>query len=70
MSRAAEGRAGRAALRAAVLVVLALFLFVLSLELLKKGAGGLGPWLRALDVAGVSGGLGFGWLSACVVLSG
>jgi len=56
--------------RRAGLVVLALFVFVLALELLKKGAGGIVPLLRGLDVSGVSGGVGFGWLMACVVLSG
>jgi Na+/phosphate symporter len=60
---------GRAASRVG-LVVLALFFFILALELLKKGAGGIVPLLRSLDVAGVSGGIGFGWLMACVVLSG
>ena len=51
-------------------VGLGLLLFVLALELLKKGAGGLGPLLRGLGVEGFTGGLGFGWLMACVVLSG
>ena len=51
-------------------VGLGLLLFVLALELLKKGAGGLGPVLRGLGVEGFTGGLGFGWLMACVVLSG
>ncbi len=45
-------------------------MFVLALELLKKGAGGIEPLLRRLDVDGPAGGLGFGWLAACVVLSG
>lgn len=47
-----------------------LYLFVLALELLKRGASGLLPLLRVLDVDGVSGGLGFGWLGACLLLSG
>jgi len=47
-----------------------LFAFVLALELLKKGAAGVAPLLRAMDVEGVAGGMGFGWLMACVVLSG
>lgn len=51
-------------------VGLGLLLFVLALELLKQGASGLGPLLRRLGVEGFSGGLGFGWLMACVVLSG
>ena len=51
-------------------VAVGLLLFVLALELLKKGAFGLGPLLRSVGVAGFTGGLGFGWLMACVVLSG
>jgi len=47
-----------------------LFLFILALELLKKGAAAVGPLLRGLDVGGVPGALGFGWIMACVVLSG
>jgi Na+/phosphate symporter len=62
-------RTGEAARRLA-LVALALFLFVLALEVLKKGAAGIVPILRGLDVAGVPAGVGFGWLMACVVLSG
>jgi solute carrier family 34 (sodium-dependent phosphate cotransporter) len=60
---------GRAAGRVG-LGVFALFLFILALEILKKGAAGIGPILRGLDVSGVAGGVGFGWLMACVVLSG
>jgi solute carrier family 34 (sodium-dependent phosphate cotransporter) len=51
-------------------VLVGLFLFVLALELLKKGAGGIGPLLRHLGVSGFSGGLGVGWLAACILLSG
>ena len=51
-------------------VVAGLFLFVLALELLKKGAGGIGPLLRQLGVSGVTGGTGVGWLAACLLLSG
>jgi Na+/phosphate symporter len=58
------------AARRAGLVLLALFSFVLALELLKKGAAGIVPILHGLDVSGVAGGIGFGWLMACVVLSG
>ena len=58
-------RLGRAAA-----VVVGLFLFVLALELLKKGAGGIGPLLRQVGVSGIRGGLGVGWLAACVLLSG
>jgi Na+/phosphate symporter len=62
-------KAGQAASRLG-LVVAALFLFILALEVLKKGAAGIVPVLRGLDVSGVAGGVGFGWLMACVVLSG
>lgn len=47
-----------------------LFLFVLALELLKRGASGIAPALRELGIAGFAGGLGAGWLAACVLLSG
>ena len=61
--------AAGAARRAAFLLA-GLFLFVFSLELLKKGAGAIGPLLRGLDVSGLAGALGFGWVMACIVLSG
>ena len=51
-------------------VVVGLFLFVLSLELLKRGAGGIAPLLRGLGVSGMAGGLGVGWIAACLLLSG
>ena len=58
------------ALRRAGWLLPGLFLFVLSLELLKKGAAAVGPLLRGMDVGGLAGALGFGWIMACVVLSG
>ena len=61
---------GARRLRRALWLVPGLLVFVLALELLKRGAAGLAPLLRALDVDGLAGGLGFGWLAACVVLSG
>jgi hypothetical protein len=45
-------------------------LFVLALELLKHGAGGVGPVLHAAGVSGLAGGIGVGWLGACLLLSG
>lgn len=68
----ARGRTLRltATLRRAGLIVMALFVFVLALELLKRGAGGIAPLLRQLHISGVAGGIGFGWLLSCVVLSG
>lgn len=47
-----------------------LLLFVLALELLKRGAAGVGPALRGLGVRGFAGGMGTGWLAACLLLSG
>ena len=48
-----------------------LALFVLALELMKAGARGLAPLIQnALDVSNPINGLGFGWLSAYLVLSG
>lgn len=48
-----------------------LFVFVVALELLKKGAGGYGRQLIAfLDVTTPASALGFGWLLAYIFLSG
>lgn len=52
------------------LVVIAILLFILALQVLKEGAGGLRPLLQRFDVAGGINSLGFGWLGACLVLSG
>lgn len=51
-------------------VALGLLLFVLALELLKRGASGVAPLLRGLGVAGMAGGIAIGWLAACLLLSG
>ncbi|MGE0455641.1 MAG: hypothetical protein AB7O37_13940 [Vicinamibacteria bacterium] len=59
-----------AVLRRLALLCLGLFSFVLALELLKRGAGGLAPLLHGLSVAGLAGGVGFGWLFACLLLAG
>ncbi len=53
-----------------VAVAAGLFLFVLALELLKRGAAGVAPLLRGLGVSGMSGGIGVGWIAACFLLSG
>jgi len=50
--------------------LLGLLLFVLALELLKRGASGIAPLLRGLGVSGLAGGIGAGWLAACLLLSG
>lgn len=52
------------------LVIIAIFLFILALQVLMEGAGGLSPLLQGFDVAGGINSLGFGWLGACLVLSG
>ena len=52
------------------LVVIAIFLFILALQVLKEGADGLAPLLQRFDLAGVINSLGFGWLGAHLVLSG
>lgn len=52
------------------LVLGALWLFVIALQLIKSGAGGLKPVLDAVHVSGVLGHLGFGWLGAYIVMSG
>jgi len=70
LSRPDAGGRGLALLRGVALFASALFLFVLSLELIKTGAAGLAPWLRRLEIRGLAGGLGLGWLGACLVLSG
>lgn len=51
--------------------LLALFLFILSIQLLKSGAKALAPFVRdQLAVRNAANALGFGWLFAYVVLSG
>ena len=64
-----SSRAPAAALRL-LAAVAGLLLFVLALELLKRGAGGVGPMLRAAGVSGLAGGIGAGWIGACLLLSG
>ena len=54
----------------AVYVIAALALFVLALQILKTGAGGLKPVLRDMSANGTPGLLGFGWLGSYMVMSG
>ncbi len=54
----------------AILVLGALWLFILALQLIRSGADGLRPVLDAASVDGVAGHLGFGWLGSYAVLSG
>ena len=58
-----------AALRAAF-VLGALWLFVIALQLIKVGAGGLRPVLDGVSADGTLGHFGFGWFGAYVVMSG
>ena len=59
-----------AAVSRLLLVGVALWSFVIALNLIKSGAGGLKPLLNSLSAGGVLGHLGFGWLGSYVVLSG
>ena len=54
----------------AAAVIIALWLFILALQLIKEGADGLRPVLDAVSVDGIAGHFGFGWFGAYVVLSG
>lgn len=54
-----------------ILFFLSLFLFILALNLMKNGARGLAPLVRdAFAVDSPLNGLGFGWLSAYLLMSG
>lgn len=64
LSRAAYG------LRKVLVLGVALFVFVLALELLKTGAAGVVAVLRGFNGQGVLNTLGFGWLMAYLVMSG
>ena len=66
----ARRRTAVAAGLSAVYTTGGLFLFVLALQLLKSGAGGLKPVLKALSAHGEVNLLGFGWLGAYGVMSG
>jgi Na+/phosphate symporter len=58
-------------LRKALITLVGLFLFILALQLLKKGAGVYGRQIRDfLDISSSVNSLGFGWLLAYVFLSG
>lgn len=59
-----------AAGRTAVYSLSGLFLFVLALQLLKSGAGGLKPILNAVSADGTVNLFGFGWIGSYFVLSG
>lgn len=63
-------RLGTAVALRGVYVIGALAVFILALELLKSGAGGLEPVLDGISADGVTGLLGFGWLGSYLVMSG
>ncbi len=53
------------------LFISSLFLFILAITLMKEGARGLAPLVRdGLSVSNAANGLGFGWLSAHIIMSG
>jgi sodium-dependent phosphate cotransporter len=53
------------------LFITSLYLFVLSVTLMKEGARGVAPLVRnLLDVSNTANALGFGWLFAYVIMSG
>ncbi len=56
--------------RRAVLGVAALWLFVVAIRTLSRGAGGIEPLLDALGVSNPVNALGFAWFGAYAVLSG
>ena len=63
----------RVSIRLAKIVLFAasLFLFILAITLMKEGARDLGPLVRdRLHVESASNSLGFGWLSAYIIMSG
>lgn len=57
-------------LRRLASIAVALGLFILSLQLMKRGATGLTPVLDALSVRGAVNYIGFGWLDAYLLGSG
>ncbi|MGH7151685.1 MAG: hypothetical protein ACREIU_13360 [Planctomycetota bacterium] len=59
----------RGALRLAG-VASGLLLFVLALQMLRRGAAGLDPLFETLRIRGVGGCAALGWLSACLLFSG
>ncbi|MCS6909898.1 MAG: hypothetical protein NZM11_04940 [Anaerolineales bacterium] len=56
--------------RKAGLILIAFFLFVLAIQLLKSGAGAIAPWVKMWAVHNPFNALGFGWLFAYLVMSG
>jgi hypothetical protein len=63
-------RSALSAIRTAAYSLTGLFLFILALQFLKSGAGGLKPVLNAVSADGTINLLGFGWIGSYFVLSG
>jgi len=58
-------------LRKILLFLVSLYLFILAISLMKDGAQGLAPLIRDLfSVSSPANALGFGWLSAYLIMSG
>lgn len=58
-------------LRKVALFTISLYLFVLAITLMKDGARGVGPLIQDLfSISNPANSLGFGWLSAYLVMSG
>ena len=54
-----------------VLFLVSLYLFMLAIALMKEGASGVAPLVRnLLSVTSAAKALGFGWLSAYIIMSG
>ena len=69
-ARQPRWRTAFSTVRTAAYSLTGLFLFILALQLLKSGAGGLKPILNAVSADGVVNLLGFGWSGAYAVMSG
>ncbi len=51
--------------------LVSVLIFILAIQLMKDGAGTIAPFIRGwFDVDNAANSLGFGWLAACVILSG
>lgn len=61
----------KADIKKVILLIAAAFLLILAIQVMKEGAGGLGFYLRNMfDLKNPFNTLGFGWLSATLILSG
>ncbi len=61
----------KANIKKSILLLIAVFLLILAIQVMKEGARGLGFYLRNMfDLKNPINTLGFGWLSATLILSG